>query len=222
MPPNRRETEAVDPNNPTGTEDLGLSPAQRDALTELVIRGMRRGEPDPALTPAVDAGLLMVKGPISMPTPAGTALVGSWLRLADDAPSREKITRSFHAFLPVNRRLRELCTAWQVRPDGSVNDHSDAAYDAGIRDRLDDIHDGVSPLLARFGAERPRMAGYQQRLEAAMDRLDDGDNTWLASPLVDSYHTVWMHLHQELILTLGLTRTEDEALEESLVSGASG
>ena len=39
---------------------------------------------------------------------------------------------------------------------------------------------------------------------------------------MDSYHTVWMHLHQELILTLGLTRAEDEAREERLVSGRTG
>lgn len=212
----------MEANIATGTDDLAMPASQREALTELAIRGMRRGELDPDLQPAVEAGLLLVKGPIAMPTPAATALVGSWLRLADDAPDRDRITRSFHAFLPVNRRLRELCTAWQVRPDGSVNDHADAGYDAGIRDRLDDIHDGVVPLLARFAADRPRMSGYQQRLEAALDNLDAGDNAWLASPLIDSYHTVWMHLHQELILTLGLTRADDEALEESLVSGTGG
>ena len=36
---------------------------------------------------------------------------------------------------------------------------------------------------------------------------------------MDSYHTVWMQLHQELILMLGLTRADDEAREERLVSG---
>ena len=46
--------------------------------------------------------------------------------------------------------------------------------------------------------------------------------SWLASPLMDSYHTVWMHLHQQLILMLGLTRAEDEAREERLVSGQAG
>jgi hypothetical protein len=195
---------------------------QRDRLTQLVIRGMARGELDPHLQPAVDAGLVLAKGPIVMPTPAGTALVGSWLRLPADAAERAGLERTFHAFLPVNRRLRELCTAWQCRPDGSVNDHSDAGYDAGVRDQLDDIHDAVTPLLQRFGAAVPALGGYDERLVAAMDKLDAGDNAWFASPLVDSYHTVWMHLHQQLILTLGLTRAEDEALEERLVSGAGG
>jgi hypothetical protein len=197
-----------------------LTPGTRAALTELVVRGMARGELDPTLTPAVEAGLVLVKGPIVMPTPAGTSLVGSWLRIADDAPGRERITRTFHAFLPVNRRLRELCTAWQVRPDGSVNDHNDSGYDADVRDRLDDIHDSVAPLLGRFAEDLPRTAGYRGRLEDALAKLDGGDNAWFASPVTDSYHTVWMHLHQELILALGLTRAEDEALEERLVTGS--
>jgi hypothetical protein len=201
---------------------VDLSADQQSRLTELVVRGMQRGELDPALAPAVDAGLVMVKGPIIMPTPAGTSLVGTYLRLADDAPEREKVTRTFHAFLPVNRRLRELCTAWQVRPDGSVNDHTDAGYDADVRDRLDDIHESTTPLLRRFSEDLSRLVGYRERLEESLAKLDDGDNAWFASPLIDSYHTVWMHLHQELILTLGLTRAEDEALEEKLVGGNHG
>jgi hypothetical protein len=31
-----------------------------------------------------------------------------------------------------------------------------------------------------------------------------------------------MHLHQELLLTIGMSRQEDEALEEQLVSGNHG
>ena len=33
---------------------------------------------------------------------------------------------------------------------------------------------------------------------------------WLARPIIDSYHTVWFELHEELILVSGLTR-EGEA-----------
>jgi hypothetical protein len=199
-----------------------LSSDQQALLTDLVIRGMRRGELDPLLQTVVDRGWLMVKGPIVMPTPAGTATVGSWLRLPADAPERDKVQRSFHAFLPVNRRLRELCTAWQVRPDGSVNDHLDPGYDADVRDRLEDIHQSVVPLLRRFAEQLPRMKDYEAEFQNALVKLDDGDNAWFASPILDSYHTVWMHLHQDLILTLGLTRAEDEALEEKLVAGNLG
>jgi hypothetical protein len=199
-----------------------LSDVQRDVLVELVVRGMARGQVTPEQQALADAGLLLVKGPIIMPTPAGTALVSEELRLPDDAPQRERVVATFHRFLPVNRQLRDLCTAWQVRPDGAVNDHSDEAYDAEVRDRLDDIDDAVAPLLKRFSEDLPRLGGYRARLTHALEQLDEGDDAWLASPLIDSYHTVWMHLHQELLLTIGMSRKEDEELEEQLVAGGVG
>lgn len=200
--------------------DVTLSDAQRDALVSMVVRGMARGEANAEQQALAEAGLILIKGPMMMPTPAGTEFVGAVLRLPADAPERERIMATFHRFLPVNRNLRDLCTAWQVRPDGSVNDHSDEGYDADIRDRLDDIDDAVAPLLKRFAEDIPRMAGYRARLTESLEKLDDGDDAWLASPLIDSYHTVWMHLHQELLLTIGMSRKEDEELEERLVSGA--
>jgi hypothetical protein len=199
--------------------DVVLAEREQDALVTLVIRGMARGEVSAQQQALADAGLILIKGPIMMPTPVGTALVSEQLRLPQEAPERERIMATFHRFLPVNRSLRDLCTAWQVRPDGSVNDHLDENYDADIRDRLDDIDDAVAPLLKRFTEDIPRMAGYREMLTAALAKLDDGDDTWFASPLIDSYHTVWMHLHQELILTIGMSRKEDEELEERLVSG---
>ena len=202
--------------------EVALTDEQRDALVAMVVRGMARGEANAEQAALAEAGLILVKGPMMMPTPAGTALVAEQLRLPDDAPERERIMATFHRFLPVNRQLRDLCTAWQVRPDGSVNDHSDEGYDADIRDRLDDIDDSVGPLLKRFSEDIPSMSVYRARLTEALERLDDGDDAWLASPLIDSYHTVWMHLHQELLLTIGMTRKEDEELEERLVSGGAG
>jgi hypothetical protein len=200
--------------------DVVLPDNERDALIAMVVRGMSRGEASPEQQSLATQGLILVKGPILMPTPAGAEIVTDLLRLPDDAPERPRVLDTFHKFLPVNRRLRDLCMAWQVRPDGSVNDHSDDGYDADIRDRLEDIDDVVGPLLKRFSDDLPRMAAYRPRLTEALDRLDDGDDAYLASPLIDSYHTVWMHIHQELVLALGMTRKEDEELEERLVSGA--
>jgi len=202
-----------------GKDMADLTDAQRDVLVTLVVRGMARGEASADHQALADRGLLLIKGPIIMPTPDGTALAGEQLRLADDAAERERLMTTFHRFLPVNRQLRDLCTAWQVRPDGTPNDHSDDSYDADVRDRLDDIDDAVGPLIKRFGEDLPRLGVYRPRLTTALEKLDEGDNAWLASPLIDSYHTVWMHLHQELLLTIGMTRNEDEELEERLVAG---
>ena len=202
--------------------DVVLSEAELDALISIVVRGMARGEASTEQQALAEASLILVKGPIMMPLPAGTTMAGDVLRLAPDAPERERIMSTFHRFLPINRQLRDLCTAWQCRPDGSVNDHSDIGYDAQIRDRLDDIDDSVAPLLKRFAEDLPRLAPYRERLTTALANLDEGDNAWFASPLIDSYHTVWMHVHQELLLTIGMSRADDEALEEQLVAGSHG
>ena len=191
----------------------------QQALLSLVIRGMARGTPDEATAALAEQGLAMVKGPIVMPTPEGTAAAAALLLLPAGSPQEQDLDKLFDAFLPINRRLRDVCSAWQTRPDGAPNDHSDGGYDDTIRDRLDDVHSAIGPVLRRMAAIEPRLAGYRPRLQEALDKFDEGEAKWLASPLLDSYHTVWMHLHQELILMLGLTRADDETREERLVSG---
>jgi hypothetical protein len=200
-------------------EHASTSDITQQALISLVIRGMVRGAPDETTAGLVEQGLAVVKGPITMPTPEGKAAAGKLLRLSPGTPREGELDRLFDDFLPINRRLRDVCSAWQVRPDGTPNDHSEGAYDDAVRDRLDQVHSAVGPILRRMAAIEPRLAGYRPKLQQALDEFDDGDPNWLASPLMDSYHTVWMHLHQELILMLGLTRADDEAREERLVSG---
>lgn len=195
-----------------------LDPTQQ-ALVSLVIRGMVRGEPDEVLSALVDRGLALRKGPIVMPTPKGTQAAGELLRVTPGGQEEQELAKLFDAFLPINRRLRDACAAWQTRPDGTVNEHSDLAYDDSVRDRLEEVHSAIGPVLRRLAALEPVLASYRPRLQAALDKFDEGDTSSLASPLIDSYHTVWMQLHQQLILMIGLTRAEDEAREERLVSG---
>ena len=195
------------------------SDSAQQALISLVIRGMARGAPDEATAQLVQQGLAMAKGPLTMPTPEGTAAAAGLLRLPPGSQEEIELDKLFDGFLPVNRRLRDVCSAWQTRPDGTPNDHSDSAYDDATRDRLDEVHSAIGPVLRRMAGVKPRLAGYRPRLQDALDKFDEGESNWLASPLMDSYHTVWMQLHQELILMLGLTRADDEAREERLVSG---
>lgn len=189
-------------------------------VVDLVIKGMIRGPVTPELQAVIDAGDAVAKGPVVMPTQAGIDNAHALVRLPDASAERTVVDDLLHVFLPVNRRLRELCTAWQCRPDGSPNDHSDAQYDAKLRDQLEDIHSDVSKMLRRAGKQCPVLLDYRERLIGALARFDDGDTASLTSPLTDGYHTVWMWLHQHLLMMLGLTRAEDEALEEKLVSGS--
>ena len=63
----------------------GPDPIQQ-SLISLVIRGMVRGAPDEATAALADQGLAMVKGPIVMPTPEGTAAAAALLRLPAQSP----------------------------------------------------------------------------------------------------------------------------------------
>ncbi|MFJ9005734.1 hypothetical protein [Streptomyces canus] len=199
-----------------------IDPSLADAVIDLVLRGMWRGTQESVHRPLVDAGLAMVKGPMVLPTESAKQAAAQMLRIPADSGQEAQITAVYEAFLPVNRKIREVCTAWQCRPDGSVNDHGDSVYDAEVRELLEDVHEAIQPVLRRLERLLADSGRYLTGLEEALDRFDDGDRQWLASPLCDSYHTVWMRLHQELLLVLGISRAEDEAREEQLVRGSQG
>ena len=54
-----------------------------------------------------------------------------------------------------------------------------------------------------------RFSGYSPRLSAARRRVVAGEHEWLTRPTIDSYHTVWFELHEDLLATLGRTRTQE-------------
>ena len=42
-------------------------------------------------------------------------------------------------------------------------------------------------------------------------RVGAGQHEYIARPLIDSYHTVWFELHEELIEAAGLSRADEAA-----------
>ena len=77
--------------------------------------------------------------------------------------------------------------------------------------RLDEVHRRVTPIVDAAAAELPRLGRYAAKLQTALDRVRAGETMWLSRPLIDSYHTVWFELHEELILAAGLTREAEDA-----------
>lgn len=114
------------------------------------------------------------------------------------------------AFDPLNDRLRQACTDWQLRPGPGgrldVNDHGDAAWDARVLDELGDTVAGVRPLTARLAAVLDRFSGYDARLDAALAAARAGDATRVAGLGDASVHGVWMELHEDLLATAGVPR----------------
>ena len=63
----------------------------------------------------------------------------------------------------------------------------------------------------RAGVLAPRLQPYAERLATASRRAVAGNPDYVANPLIDSYHTVWFELHEELMGLCGLDRA-DEAI----------
>jgi DNA-binding MarR family transcriptional regulator len=115
------------------------------------------------------------------------------------------IVAVYNAFRAVNADFKAVVTEWQVK-DGEPNTHQDAGYDAAVLARIEDVHQRVLPIIAAAASQLPRLNAYAAKLQKALDKVKAGDTTWLTRPLIDSYHTVWFELHEELIGAAGLSR----------------
>lgn len=139
-------------------------------------------------------------------------LRGEYSRHYSALRSSEAFAEAYDRFEKVNEDVKTLITAWQVRqlPSGEAvsNDHSDADYDAKIIDRLATVHERFEPTLKAMGKEAPRLERYAEKLEAALDKADQGDHRWVSDVNLPSYHTVWFELHEDLLCILGKTRLE--------------
>lgn len=145
-------------------------------------------------------------------TPAGRG-EGERLLAAevDSTGARDAVEANYQTFLGLNQPMLQLCTDWQVRDaDNQVmNDHTDAAYDAAVVDRLVQIDADVQPVCAALGDILQRWSGYGARLSTALKTVQEGNVDYVTGMMVDSYHTVWFQLHEDLIATLGIDRATE-------------
>ena len=90
--------------------------------------------------------------------------------------------------------------ARRQRPRGRFLGHAD------VLGRLRTLGAAL-PAVVRAPASRlSRFAGYDVRFATALARAGNGHYDWVTRPRVDSCHTVWMELHEDLLATLGLER----------------
>ena len=141
--------------------------------------------------------------------------VGGELIAADGARwGTDRALAALDAFIVLDGRMKETVTAWQTREvDGAqtFNDHADAAYDAAVLAGLAALHLDADAWLVPLVVELPRLASYRERLGQATAQATGGDGRYVASPRVDSYHSVWFELHEDLIRLSGRTRAEEVA-----------
>jgi hypothetical protein len=156
-------------------------------------------------------GLGLLKGDAAVrPTPEGRARAAELVAAEGKTVDRDALAAACEEFDGHNSRLKEIVSAWQLR-DGSPNEHTDADYDAGVLARLGQLHEEFLPLVERIAALAPRLAPYAARFTHAVTQIRAGDHSYVARPIMDSYHTVWFEFHEELIGLLGLSREEEAA-----------
>jgi hypothetical protein len=179
--------------------------------------GVSEEEASQRLDAAKEAGLVTYReGRISgwSLTAAGRTRHGELLAAErDGAAYTDPVDNNYRRFLEINGDLLGVCTDWQMRPGPGgqpvINDHSDEEYDRKVIARLRGIDDAVQPVCSELGACAERFSGYGPRLNAAIAKVEGGDVDWFTKPMIDSYHTVWFELHEDLLCTLGIERSKE-------------
>lgn len=185
--------------------------AKADVVAEIAALDLAETEAHLAELQAAEYALFREARSLWQLTPTGKE--AHLTELAGDTPAqiREALHVHYPEFLDINGAFKELCGSWQL-VDGDPerpNDHTDAAYDAMVIGRLVDLHGGARPVVERMGTEHERLAPYAPRLDVALDRVRAGEAKMFTGVMCNSFHDMWMELHEDLILTLGINRAAE-------------
>jgi hypothetical protein len=116
------------------------------------------------------------------------------------AGARDLAQRAYDAFMVLNPELLDLCSAWQLRPS------SDRGHEQRVLDRLAVVDRRAEAALAALCAALPRFRRYRERLADALTQARSGETRYVTDDM-ESYHSVWFQLHEDLLTTLGMPRT---------------
>jgi hypothetical protein len=151
------------------------------------------------------------QGKYLLTPPARMALDSDYSRLYGDLRGNPAFKAGYEGFEKINGPLKQLITDWQTVPMGGErvpNDHGNEDYDGKIIDRLGDLHERAEAVLNQIAAVLPRMGIYRDKLLAALEKAEDGAIEWVSDAKIESYHTLWFELHEDLLRLMGREREE--------------
>jgi hypothetical protein len=138
-------------------------------------------------------------------------LAGEYSRFNDSLRSNAEFIAAYQRFEVINKELKQVITDWQTMEVGGkrvANDHSNKSYDERVIGRLGDLHERFEPILNKLCSGEPRLKVYRNKLGVALEKTEDGNTAWVSDAKLDSYHTVWFELHEDLLRILGHEREE--------------
>lgn len=175
---------------------IGLDPEEVRVTLGKLVEGKR----------AVEA-----QGRFLLTPPARMALDSDYSRLYGDLRNEPAFRAGYEGFERINGALKQLITDWQtmvVAGERVPNDHSNREHDDKIIDRLGQLHERAEAVLDQLATALPRMAIYKRKLLAALERAEDGAIEWVSDAKIESYHTLWFELHEDLLRLMGREREE--------------
>ncbi len=140
--------------------------------------------------------------------PAGKARQESLLDSYATPDTAAGLHADYERFLVLNDEFKQLCSTWQMRGD-TPNDHADPDYDRQCVDGLVALNEAINQLLTSFSTALPRLARYSTRLAVAAANVVNGDPKQFTGVMCESFHDVWMELHEDLVVLQRVDRTAE-------------
>ena len=142
---------------------------------------------------------------------ARMALDMEYTPLYEDVRANSAFASGYEEFERLNNTLKQLITEWQtvdVRGHRVPNDHGNKEYDDRLIDRLGNLHERAELALDRLASALPRFSIYRDKLGAALEKAEDGEIAWVSDAKIESYHTLWFELHEDLLRLMRRERAE--------------
>lgn len=167
------------------------------------------------LAAAADSGLVVERRrphlgwTISEP---GRRWAAEWMAADVAALEATDIVRTtYRRFAVVNGEFLEACRRWQmIDVDGEPvpNPHTDPEYDRQAAAAVLGLVADMSLTLSDLSARVTRFERYRRRFDNAADQVTAGRHDFVTRPVVDSCHTIWFELHEDLLASMGRSRQD--------------
>ena len=188
-------------------DSIELSDAAWERMHRLRLQGPHTAPDDGASAELVKVGYADWKGAMLAATKPGRAAHEEWARIPAGTEAETAAKAAYERFLNLDMQLKKLVHDWQTtaKQSGPMT-----AEEWDLVDKLKTIDGKAGPFLRRLSEACERFSAYRPRLKNALHQIEEeGDRKYFCGLLVDSYHTAWWQLHEDLLIGIGVDRADD-------------